>query len=87
MVCHEDRFSDVIGPPGEALVEKLSDYSTHRIYTQEPKSTVDFNATIGTGDASDLVASNEERCGLGAASRERGVASKGTETLLQRRRS
>ena len=41
----------------------------------------------GACDASDLVASNKERCGLEAPSRERGVASRGTAALPQRRRS
>ena len=50
------------GHHGRTLVEKLSDYSVHRISTHahELRNTVDYNAISETLDAPDLVESTKE---------------------------
>ena len=58
-------------------MEKLADYSVHRISTHELRNTGDYNAISETLDTLDLVESTKEYCGVRAASRERGAASRG----------
>ena len=52
------------GHHGRTLVEKLSDYSVHRISTHELRNTVNYNDISETLDAPDLVESTKEYCGV-----------------------
>ena len=61
---------------------KLSDYSTLRIYIRRNQGTLNCNASTGAYNISDIVASAKERCGFRAASWERGVASRGTASVV-----